>query len=274
MKMTLTKSEFVEKCINMYSQTVEGIIKDIIRERTNDLIDGTYIGDQGDVPNDESIVEYIPTLEKLPEYVYALSRINISKENIIKRALSCDYDSISKKRRRVIDDDSGESSSDDIDDNIVASHTRSGIRRRVRRNAHPKINYPEPNITQDTSLELPSILSVFTKKSDTGQFISLKNQDEIVKLYFPRCKSYTKGVYLGTKELLIVTTDARDKWISFGTQNKVSWTYPKEDILEKFDCEMDIYILRKRNNEIRYMGKCVKIGNIDNVNGVCDIFVA
>lgn len=274
MKMTLTKSEFVEKCINMYSQTVEGIIKDIIRERTNDLIDGTYIGDQEDVPNDESIVEYIPTLEKFPEYVYALSRINISKENIIKRALSCDYDSISKKRRRVIDDDSGESSSDDIDDNIVASHTRSGIRRRVRRNAHPKINYPEPNITQDTSLELPSILSVFTKKSDTGQFISLKNQDEIVKLYFPRCKSYTKGVYLGTKELLIVTTDARDKWISFGTQNKVSWTYPKEDILEKFDCEMDIYILRKRNNEIRYMGKCVKIGNIDNVNGVCDIFVA
>ena len=60
MKMTLTKNEFVEKCMHMYSQTVEGIIKDIIRERTNDLIDGTYIGDTGNVPNDESIIEYIP----------------------------------------------------------------------------------------------------------------------------------------------------------------------------------------------------------------------
>ena len=274
MKMTLTKNEFVEKCMHMYSQTVEGIIKDIIRERTNDLIDGTYIGDTGDVPNDESIVEYIPTLENFPEYVYALSKIKISKENMIKRALSCDYDSISKKRRRVIDDESGESSSDDSID-VVTSHTRSGIRRRVRRrNTHVPTQSPIIPEPICNPIELPSILSVFTKKSDTGQFISLKNQDEIVKLYFPRCKSYTKGVYLGTKELLIITTDSTDKWISCGIQNKVSWKYPREDILEKLECGLDIYILRKRNNEIRYMGKCVKIGNIDNVNGICDIFVA
>lgn len=270
--MTLTKTEFVEKCINMYSQSVEDIIKNIIKERTNDLIDGTDIGDSGYVPTDESIIEYVPTLENFSEYVYMLCNLKISKENIIKRALACNYDSISKKRRRVvIDDDSGYSSDGSID--VVASHTRSGIRRRVRRN-NSHLPIPIKQTIPDSSLPLPSILSVFTRKSDTGQFISLKNQDEIVKLYFPRCKSYTRGVYLSNKEILIVTTDAKDKWVSCGIQNKVSWTYPKDDILEKLKSELDIYILRKRNNEIRYMGKCVKIGDIDNVNGICDIFVA
>lgn len=266
----MSKTEFVDKCLWVCKQTTDGIIKDVIKQRLESIVNDSTIQSTGEMPSDASIIEYVPDMNTFPDYVLTLCKLKASKEEIVRYTLGHQYDNIvTRKRRRIMEDEEPE-----------YMQTRSSRSRRMNREistSRPRIEEPIESVLQVTrGPQMPGILSVFTKKNQsTGQFVALTNQDEIVKNYFSNCKSYSKGVYVGDKSMVIVTTDSKDKWTSCGIQNKVFWNSPKEEILDRLSKKTDeVYVIRKRNNEIRYMGKCININSINKVNLTCEMFVA
>lgn len=267
-----SKSDFVDKCLWVCKQTTDGIIKDVIKQRLESIVNDPTLQSIGEMPSDASIIEYVPDMNTFPDYVFSMCKLKSSKEEIVRYTLGHQYDNIvTRKRRRIMEDEEHEH-----------MQTRSRSTRSRSRASRPQVE-SEPVEVETRSVlqiirgpQMPGILSVFTKKNpSTGQFVALTNQDEIVKNYFPECKSYSKGVYIGEKSMVIVTTDSKDKWSSCGIQNKVLWNSPKEDILDILSTKTDeVYVIRKRNNEIRYMGKCINVNSINKVNLTCEMFVA
>lgn len=270
--MTLTRSEFVNKCLYVCKQTDESLVKDTIRKCIEDLVQNPNITESHEsIPSDESILEYIPSMKTFPDFVYNMCNMKLSKEGVLKRIIGSEYDGITRKRRRVISDsdsdvsESFESDSGTYEIQEIIESDRISTRSRSRR-----------SIPVKETVSLPSILSVFTRKNvSTGKFVSLTNQDEIVRMFFSPCRSISKGVYASENKFVVVTSDSKDKWVSCGIQNKVSWTCPKKEILENIvSNDVSMYVIRKRNNEIRYMGQCINIGNVSLEDCTCDMFVA
>lgn len=109
--MTLTKTEFVEKCLYMCNQTSDGLVKDIIRKHVKELITNPNMtASQESIPTDETILEYYPSLKTFPDFIYLLlCNMKLTREGIVKSIIGSDYDGISRKRRRVISDDLSDS---------------------------------------------------------------------------------------------------------------------------------------------------------------------
>lgn len=80
--------------------------------------------------------------------------------------------------------------------------------------------------------------------------------------------------------VLLVVDSVRNCWKSSGVQNKLTWFTPADDVGKKVFNEIIVsknlvlHVIRKRNLELRYMGKLQKIENIDRELGSCVMFVA
>jgi len=208
-----SKTEFVDKCLWVCKQTTDGIIKDVMKQRLESIVNDSNIQPSpGDIPSDASIIEYIPDINNFPDYAFTMCKLKASKEEIVRYTLGHQYDNIvTRKRRRIMEDEESE-----------YMQTRSS-RSRSRMNRDLVLqSQVESSLQVIRGPQIPGILSVFTKKNpSTGQFVALTNQDDIVRNYFPDCKSYARGVYVGEKSMVIVSTDSKDKWVSCGIQNKV-----------------------------------------------------
>ena len=109
----------------------------------------------------------------------------------------------------------------------------------------------------------------------------MDNIEEIIKIFFwPEHKSYLGCIFTDNseKQYVLVVSES-SVWKSHGLKNKLFWNMvnileiTKEENNKIFNKIVDdftsVYVIRKRNGEIRYMGKCESIEDIDRNNSKC-----
>ena len=240
----MSKDIFVEKCMNLFSMSDKDIIKSILKDSLDKC--NTCIDDNGDkFPSDftvSDITNYKPTKNTFPDFAYFLCTSKINKKDLLKNAISNDFDNLLHKKEND-----------------------------KRKNPHI-----ESRRTRSKKTNLPSILGLFTFKNQKGESEVISDIEKIIDEYFTGYLEISKSIYGdNTNNYVLIVSDSIDsRWKSNGHKNILTWTYPHEEYnTESFRKLMNInstiHVIRVRNEVLRYMGKCESIENIDENNGSC-----
>ena len=242
---------FVDKCIRVCSMDKNSILKEILCKNLEKICGGeTENEDETEIPSGIDIISYNPTQSSFPDFAISLCRLEFSKEQATRHILGEEFDHIMTRTRKR-----------NLETQPEAKRARSN--RINRRN-----------------LKLPGIMSVFTKKTRSG-FEAMDNIEEIMKLYFWTESKYFSDCCIyadkSRKSYVIIVSES-SVWKSHGVKNKLYWSMVGEKDETLFDDIVDdstsVYIIRKRNGEVRYMGKCESVEEIDGSNSKCVMCVA
>ena len=104
----MSKDIFVEKCMNLFSMSDKDIIKSILKDSLDKC--NTCIDDSGDkFPSDftvSDIINYKPTKNTFPDFAYFLCTSKINKKDLLRNAISNDFDTVSYTHLRAHETDS------------------------------------------------------------------------------------------------------------------------------------------------------------------------
>ena len=235
----MSKDKFIEKCMNLCYMSEEEIVKTIL----SDSLDNIDNGNEDKFPSDftvSDIIKYKPTKNTFPDFAFFLCTSNINKKDLLKNAISNDFDNLLSEKR--------------------------------------KIPHVETRRTRSRKKKLPSILGIFTGKDEGGVISDIET---VIKEYFTDYFEISKSIYSdNNNNYVIVVSDSIDcRWKSNGPRNILTWTYPSDEYcVETFtnliNINSTINIIRIRNGDLRYMGKCERIENMDELNGSCVMYVS
>lgn len=257
------KECFVEKCVRICSMDKESILKDIAKE-TFDIVHETK--PQISSGTFDDILHYTPSVDTFIDYTFHLYGCTIEREALIRNILGSEFDKITTRKRENVPEDS----------EVVPKRSRT-------RRGNRRITVVDE--ADDNSLVvLPGILSVFTKLVRPGEFEVLNDITEIIGTYFNGMCIIHEGIFCNKESdtfvLVVCDKDSpKGTWTSHGRQNKLKWkTHSGDSGHETFDniigARSAVHVIRKRNNELRYMGKCKNIDEIDEENGSCVMYVS
>ena len=295
----MEKGDFLETCIVLCGLDKESIIKTILTEKFNAVIEKKPSTKKNVLPVGCDLLVHTPTHENFVEYAYQLCSLKEDKDVITRHLLSLQFDAsveaaaskrsrvrtrlqsinktventcekptetipVWKKKRMSLDisSESGSGSDSSIDDSVVKSAAKLLC-----------------SISKD---KLPSKLNLFTVE-ENGCKKNLNTMSDILPKFFPGSKTVWPGIYKQEENIfiLLVIDNGRYKnnWKSCGTQNKVTWFTSHDDtdksVMDKIvDDKTTVHVVRKRNGEMRYMGKRAKTENIDKTEGSCVLYVA
>lgn len=246
---------FVDKCINICSMDKTSIIRDILRQKLDSVFSNvnpeTETETETEIPTGIDIVSYNPTKSSFPDFAISLCNLEMSREQVTRHILGDEFDKIMTRSRK------------------------RNLENVERPRARPKrVNRRSTEIKD----KLPGIMNVFTRKTRTG-FEVMDNIEEIIKMYFwTEYKSFYDCIFtdISQKNYVIVVSES-SKWKSHGVKNKLYWSMvDKEELVfdDIVDDSTSIYVIRKRNGEIRYMGKCESMEEIDVINSKCVMCVS
>jgi len=252
------KKTFIDKCIMISSMRRDELVKHVLSERFSDISDASKSKTPGDMPTGMEIITFVPSSLNYPDYAFSLCSMNQSREDMVRHLLEYEVELCDKKNEE--------------DKPSPEKKRRRGMSRRSDDTKIPP------------SKDLPSILSLFTKDDASGEASVIANMPDILETYFPSANCVYAGIYanLDRSEFVLLAVDNgryRTSWRSSGTQNKLKWYTSHEDsdksIMKSITNDSStVHIARKRNGEIRYMGKCNRIEDINIEEGWCSMFVS
>lgn len=240
----MEKEDFLETCVVLCALERDAILKTILKEKYSNI---TQTDHATALPSDLDLLLHEPTSEDFVEYAFALCSLQHSKEDLTRHLISTHFDAA-----------------------VQSALSRS------RGRTHGE-EVPKSRKKARSGVDLPSKLNLFTD----GETI-LATMSEIIPRFFPGMVILSPGVYgKGCHLVLQVVDNGRYKnsWSSAGIQNKLTW-YTSEDDANRqvFDKVTDktsvVHVVRNRNSELRYMGKCIKTEHVDRDGGACVMYIA
>lgn len=266
------KECFVDKCVRICSMDKESILKDIAKE-TFDIVCETK--PQVSSGTFDDILNYIPSVHTFIDYTFHLYGCTVEREVLIRNILGSEFDKITTRKRDSVPEDS---------EVIQVVSKRSRTRRGGRRNTATDDIVDNSTNSANSAVILPGILSVFTKLVRPGEFEVLNDLNEIMDTYFNGNVIVHDGVFCNqSSDVFVIVVCDKDSpkgtWTSHGRQNKLKWKTPSGDADHMtFDTiigvRSTVHVIRKRNNELRYMGQCKSIDEVDEVDGSCVMYVS
>ena len=287
----MEKEDFLETCVVLSGLDRESIIKTILREKhkyvcTEYKEDNLpYDSEISSLPEGLPLLVYNPSPQNFAEYAFALCSLQDSKEAMTRHLLSIRFDAavesaIRRPRVRTRQAQAAKDKQKSAEEtlNVVQSSPRKKKKRSTPDSDSEAVETKEANAK---ALSLPSKLNLFFREDGRTPMTTMA---EIIGTFFPGVVLLWPGIYRSQTTLtfvLLVADNGRYKncWKSAGIQNRLTWYTSSEDVDRKvFDKIADpntvVHVVRKRNSEIRYMGKCQKIEEVDKEDGTCVMYVA
>jgi len=262
--MNPSKENFVKKCITITTLSKSDLIKSVLSDRFSDMTDVSM----GDIPSGIEILTHIPCHSSYPEYAFSLCSIPDDIENMRSHLIAYELDRYTESKTGPVTRGS-------------SKRRRGGSR--TRSSTQLENSFKESKeLVPIIDIKLP-ILSIF-KKVVNGENIILGNMPDILDEFFPGVKCVYAGIYssIDKNTFVLLAVDNgryRTSWKSNGPQNILKWYTSHEDVdrsvMKQITNEStNVHIVRKRNGEIRYMGKCSRIDDVDHPEGSCTMFVS
>lgn len=276
----MEKEAFLETCLVLSGLDGESIIKTILKEKFNKVcleIKNEDTRDTQALPAGLDLLVHNPSPANFAEYAYSLSSLRCGKDAMVKHLLSIQFDAAvdnaarprvrtrqSAKKRKSCTPTSS-SSAEDSEDSV--DNTR-----------HLKAVDTNPKKTS----KLPPKLNLFVREDGK----TMVTMADILQDFFPGHIILRPGIYRkedkeSTEFVLLVVDNGRfnNSWSSAGTQNKLTWHTCNDDADRAIFNEVTqkaktVHVVRKRNSEMRYMGKSHKVEDIDKEDGSCVMYVA
>lgn len=239
----MEKEDFLETCVVLCGLDRDAILKKILNEKYSNITQTP--AKELQLPSDLDLLLHEPTSLDFVDYAFALCSLPHSKEDLTRHLISNHFDAA-----------------------VQSALSRGRTREEEVKNCRKKARL---------GVDLPSKLNLFTD----GETI-LTTMSEIIPRFFPGMVMLSPGVYgKGCNLALQVVDNGRYKnsWSSAGIQNKLTW-YTSEDDADRqvFDKVIDkssaVHVVRNRNSELRYMGKCIKTEQVDRDGGACVMYIA
>jgi len=261
----MEKEDFLETCVVLSNLDKESILKTILKEKYNFVRNSKSEITADELPQGLDLLVHNPTPENFADYAFGLCSLQgNSKETITRHLLSIHFDAAVQS----------------------ALHQPRVRTRQSKQKAEEELSGSSRKKPREDAAEalcsiqyvLPSKLNLFT---DDGK-LPMTTMSEIIPRFFPGHVLLWPGIYRkGSDFVLLVADNGRYKnsWRSAGVQNKLTWYTSGEDIdREVFDKitskDSIVHVVRKRNSEMRYMGKCQKTEEVDKEGGACVMYVA
>jgi len=291
-----SSKEFVDKCILVSSMEREELVKYILAERFNDMSDPSKCNDTT-IPSGIDILSFVPCQSTYPAFAFSMCSMTYSREDIIRHVLEKYVEANSfkcptcseqaptipdrKRRRGMV-----RRSEAKLPPRIVSPPISPKDTKVVHTKVVPTKVVPTkvvPTKTKDVIVR-PSVFSLFKKKDSSGDSIVMSGMTDILENYFPTTNCIYPGVY-GNKEksefVLLSVDNGRYKasWKSCGSENILKWFTSHDDTNKSvmksiLHGSSTVHIVRKRNGEIRYMGRCKKIEEINIKEGHCSMYIS
>ena len=257
----MDKEDFLETCLVLSGLDRESILKTVLKEKFNDVTQDkgkeTPLGKRTDLPKGLDLLVHTPLRENFSEYAFALCSLPDSKEAITRHLLSALFDA------------------------AIESEVRPRVRTRQSKQAtlniygQGKKRKVSSEETKEHQRKLPSKLNVFLR--DDGK-TPMTTMSEIGNVFFPGLTLLWPGIYARGEEYFVLLV-VDNLWKSAGTQNKLSWCTSAEDVsrevFDKITADTSVvHVVRKRNAEMRYMGKSQRMEQVDKDDGSCVMYVA
>lgn len=275
----MEKEDFLETCVILCGLDKESILKTILKEKFKYASEASPTNKTEDIPKGCDLLVHNPSPENFAEYAFNLCSLKESKEEITRHLLSIQFDASveAASRPRVRTRQSRQSSltppwkrkrSDD-----VSSESESD-EKHVAQAA-------KTLCTISNDIKLPSKLHLFHVERE-GMKTTLNTMSDILPNFFPGVKLVWPGIYMKESMFVLLVVDNgryKNSWRSAGIQNMLTWFTSPEDsnrsIMDKvIDDSSTVHVIRKRNGEMRYMGKRVKTEKVDRDIGSCVMYVA
>lgn len=258
----MDKEDFLETCVVLSNLDKESILKTILKEKYNFVRNSkSEIKQTSELPEGLDLLVHNPTPENFADYAFRLCSLQgNSKETITRHLLSIHFDAA-----------------------VQSALTQPRVRtRQSKQKAEEELSGSSRKKPREDAAEalcsLPSKLNLFTDDDK----LPMTTMSEIIHRFFPGHVLLWPGIYRkGPDFVLLVVDNGRYKnsWRSAGVKNKLTWYTSGEDIdREVFDKitskDSIVHVVRKRNSEMRYMGKCQKTEEVDKEGGACVMYVA
>lgn len=288
----MEKEDFLETCVVLSGLDRESILKTILKEKYKYVCECSGEKTATTLPKGLSLLVYNPSPQNFTDYAFALCSLQDSKEAITRHLLSIHFDAAVEsaiRRPRVRTRQSKQKSEEETSLNIVQSP------RKKKRSSPSAASSDSESSSQKQSVgaaaealceiqkqnSLPSKLNLFLRVDGKSPMTTMS---EIIPGFFPGVVLLWPGIYRSQTSLtfvLLVADNGRYKncWRSAGIQNKLTWYTSGDDVDRKVlgmitSEESVVHVVRKRNSEMRYMGKCQKIEDVDKEDGSCVMYVA
>ena len=270
----MNKEDFLETCVVLSGLDRESILKTVLKEKFNNVTQENRVDSEKETPKGLDLLVHTPSRENFAEYAFALCSLPDSKETITRHLLSILFDAAveAEVRPRVRTRQSKQRSEQ-------ATLNISGQAKKRKKSTDESSTETQKK-TLEQQRKLPSKLNVFLR--DDGK-TAMVTMSEITQGFFPGLTLLWPGIYACDEEyfVLLVVDNGRysNSWKSAGTQNKLTWFTSNEDVdREVFDKittnTVVVHVVRKRNSEMRYMGKSQRMEHINKDDGSCVMYVA
>lgn len=278
----MEKEDFLETCVVLSALDRDAILKTILKEKYNFVMNvmsnktsPANTTSNCQLPEGLDLLVHNPAPDNFAEYAFALCSLQDSKEAVTRHLLSIHFDAAVQSaisRPRVRTRQSKQKAEEDLPAAPSSKKTRSSPDLRtndLRTNAAEALC--------SIQYTLPSKLNLFTDGKAPMTVMS-----EIIARFFPGMVLVWPGIYRkGSDFVLLVVDNGRYNscWRSAGVQNKLTWFTSGEDvdrdIFDKITSKGSVvHVVRKRNSEMRYMGKCQQTEDIDREAGSCVMYIA
>ena len=281
----MKKEDFLETCVVLGTLDRESILKTILREKYSFVLNSNHESDQ-DLPEGLALLVHNPTPDNFADYAFALCSLEDNKETIVRHLLSIHFDAavqsaVHALRGPRVRTRSKQKAEEELPGAIrkkrvppaepPATPPVSPVSQPVSPPVSPLVS---PPVSPPVSPSLPSKLNLFTDGNKV-----MTTMSEIVQRFFPRVVPWTTEIYRRGSFFVLVVMDGHGNWTSAGVQNKLVWYTRREDVdRQVFDKitsnDVVVHVVRKRNSELRYMGKCHKTEEVDREKGSCVMYVA
>lgn len=280
----MTKEDFLETCVVLSGLDRESILKTVLKEKFDNVTKDSEKNTENStaLPTGLDLLVHTPSRENFAEYAFGLCSLPDSKEAITRHVLSILFDAAveSEVRPRVRTRQSKQRSALDISGQAKKRKKTSSASSSSSSETETK-SAAEALCNIQQRRKLPSKLNVFLRNDGKTPMVAMS---EIVQGFFPGLNMLWPGIYMQSKQeyfVLLVVDNGRysNSWKSAGTQNKLTWFTCNEDVdREVFDKitanSSVVHVVRKRNSEIRYMGKSQRTEHINKDEGSCVMYVA
>ena len=295
----MKKEDFLETCVVLGCLDRDSILKTILKEKCSSVLNSSpnHSIDEvdQDLPQGLALLVHNPTPDNFADYAFGLCSLEDNKETIVRHLLSIHFDAAvqsavhalrgprvrTRQSKQKAEEELPGSSSRKKRAFLVAppsGEPSGGPSGGTRPSGSPSGATMEPSASSrpPNGAPLPSKLNLFTDDKKVMTTLS-----DIIQKFFPGLVPWTTEIYRRGSFFVLVVMDGRhgNSWTSAGVQNKLTWFTTREDVdRQVFDKitsnDVVVHVVRKRNSELRYMGKCQKTEEVDREEGSCVMYVA
>ena len=280
------RKDVISRVVLLSSMGKDELIKNILSDKFRCMTSSSDVTSSS-MPTGLGLLSYTPSPDSYPSYAFSVCSMDESREDILRHLLDIELEKIIVTKCERCDPPTSPPSSLSQE----RKRRRGGTRRTTesrRLRGQPEVDPVPDNVVSssvENNPELPPILSLFLKKDEASREVTVMgNIPDILENFFPGTECVYAGIYSNPSRTFFVLFAVdngryRTSWRSYGSQNKLTWFTSHEDVdraVMKYviDKSTTVHVVRKRNGEIRYMGKCSKIESVNIEEGSCSMYIS